>query len=121
MGGPSRPYGVPAAEKVFGSTKSSMGREPISLPSAAATLPERRAVGLTDTVAKAAAGAVEYVPIARVTNLVRLIEQLKERNIWVVGAAAEATQLYTDWDWRLPNARSRYTTEQCAYGTRIPG
>jgi len=39
-----------------------------------------------------------------VTNLVRLIEQLKERNIWVVGAAAEATQLYTDWDWRLPAA-----------------
>ncbi|MEP6635368.1 MAG: 23S rRNA (guanosine(2251)-2'-O)-methyltransferase RlmB [Acidobacteriota bacterium] len=67
-------------------------------------IPERRAVGLTDTVAKAAAGAVEYVPIARVTNLVRLIGQLKERNIWVVGAAAEASADYTEWDWKLPSA-----------------
>jgi 23S rRNA (guanosine2251-2'-O)-methyltransferase len=55
-------------------------------------------------VAKVAAGALEYVPVARVTNLVRLIEQLKERNIWVVGAAAEAKQSYVDWDWRLPAA-----------------
>ena len=67
-------------------------------------IPERRAVGLTDTVAKAAAGAVEYVPIARATNLVRLIEQLKERNICVVGATAEGTSNYTDWDWTLPSA-----------------
>jgi 23S rRNA (guanosine2251-2'-O)-methyltransferase len=67
-------------------------------------IPERRAVGLTDTVAKAAAGAVEYVPVARVTNLVRLIEQLKERNIWVVGAAAEASSNYIEWDWNLPTA-----------------
>ena len=47
-------------------------------------VPERRAAGLTDTVAKVAEGALEYVPVARVTNLVRLIEQLKERNIWVI-------------------------------------
>ncbi|HKY28842.1 MAG TPA: 23S rRNA (guanosine(2251)-2'-O)-methyltransferase RlmB [Pyrinomonadaceae bacterium] len=67
-------------------------------------IPERRSVGLTDTAAKAAAGAVEYVPLARVTNVVRLIEQLKERNIWVVGAAAEAPSDYTDWDWTLPSA-----------------
>ncbi|MFN2514140.1 MAG: TrmH family RNA methyltransferase, partial [Pyrinomonadaceae bacterium] len=65
---------------------------------------ERRAVGLTSVVAKVAAGALEYVPVARVTNLVRLIEQLKERNIWVVGAAGEAKQSYTDWDWKLPAA-----------------
>ena len=65
---------------------------------------ERRAVGLTSVVAKVAAGALEYVPVARVTNLVRLIEQLKERNIWVVGADAEAKQSYVDWDWKLPAA-----------------
>ncbi|HEU4713507.1 MAG TPA: 23S rRNA (guanosine(2251)-2'-O)-methyltransferase RlmB [Pyrinomonadaceae bacterium] len=65
---------------------------------------ERRAVGLTGVVAKVAAGALEYVPVARVTNLVRLIEQLKARNIWVVGAAGEARQSYTEWDWRLPAA-----------------
>ena len=55
-------------------------------------------------MAKVAAGALEYVPVARVTNLVRLIEQLKERNIWVVGAAGDASQSYTDWDWTLPAA-----------------
>ncbi|HET8781717.1 MAG TPA: 23S rRNA (guanosine(2251)-2'-O)-methyltransferase RlmB, partial [Pyrinomonadaceae bacterium] len=65
---------------------------------------ERRAVGLTGVVAKVAAGALEYVPVARVTNLNRLIEQLKARNIWVVGAAGEAKQSYTDWDWTLPAA-----------------
>ncbi len=92
-------------------------------------IPERRAVGLTDTVAKAAAGAVEYVPIARATNLVRLIEQLKERNIWVVGAAAEGTSNYTDWDWTLPSAiflgsegagLHRLVRERCDTLVRIP-
>ena len=92
-------------------------------------IPERRAVGLTDTVAKAAAGAVEYVPIARVTNLVRLIEQLKERNIWVVGAAAEATSNYSEWNWQLPTAiflgsegsgLHRLVRERCDSLVRIP-
>ncbi len=92
-------------------------------------IPERRAVGLTDTVAKAAAGAVEYVPIARVTNLSRLIEQLKERNIWVVGAAAEASADYTEWDWTLPSAiflggegsgLHRLVRERCDALVRIP-
>src|SRR5690349_17278670 len=90
---------------------------------------ERRAVGLTGVVAKVAAGALEYVPVARVTNLVRLIDQLKERNIWVIGAAAEATQLYTDWDWRLPAAiflgseghgLHRLVREHCDTLVRIP-
>lgn len=92
-------------------------------------IPERRAVGLNDTVAKAAAGAVEYVPVARVTNLVRLIEQLKERNIWVIGAAAEATANYTEWDWTLPTAvflgsegsgLHRLVRERCDSLVRIP-
>src|ERR1044072_309901 len=67
-------------------------------------IPERRAVGLTATVAKAAAGALEYVSVARVTNLVQLIEQLKQRNIWVVGAASDGTSDYTKWDWTVPSA-----------------
>jgi 23S rRNA (guanosine2251-2'-O)-methyltransferase len=92
-------------------------------------IPERRAVGLTDTVAKAAAGAVEYVPIARATNLVRLIEQMKERNIWVVGAAGEATANFTEWDWTLPSAiflgsegagLHRLVRERCDTLVRIP-
>ena len=67
-------------------------------------IPERRAVGLTETVAKASAGAVEHVPVARVTNLSRLIDELKERNVWVVGTAGEAKTSYTDWDWTRASA-----------------
>jgi 23S rRNA (guanosine2251-2'-O)-methyltransferase len=90
---------------------------------------ERRAVGLTSVVAKVAAGALEYVPVARVTNLVRLIDQLKERNIWVIGAAAEAKQSYTEWDWKLPGAiflgsegqgLHRLVREHCDVLVRIP-
>jgi 23S rRNA (guanosine2251-2'-O)-methyltransferase len=90
---------------------------------------ERRAVGLTGVVAKTAAGALEYVPVARVTNLVRLIEQLKERNIWVVGTAADAKQSYTEWDWTLPAAvflgneghgLHRLVREHCDTLVRIP-
>jgi len=90
---------------------------------------ERRAVGLTETVAKAAAGALEYVPVARVANLSRLIEQLKERNIWVVGTAVEAEREYTDWDWTLPTTvfmggegagLHRLVRERCDVLLRIP-
>jgi 23S rRNA (guanosine2251-2'-O)-methyltransferase len=67
-------------------------------------VPERRAVGLTETVAKAAAGALEHVPVARAVNLARLIEQLKQRNIWTVGTSADAPLSYTGWDWTQPSA-----------------
>jgi 23S rRNA (guanosine2251-2'-O)-methyltransferase len=90
---------------------------------------ERRAVGLTETVAKTAAGALEYVRVARVTNLARLIEQLKERNIWVVGTTEDATKEYTEWDWTLPTAiflgnegsgMHRLVRERCDALVRIP-
>jgi 23S rRNA (guanosine2251-2'-O)-methyltransferase len=90
---------------------------------------ERRAVGLTETVAKAAAGALEYVSVARVTNLTRLIEQLKERNIWVVGTAGDAKREYTAWDWTVPTAvfigsegsgLHRLVRERCDELLRIP-
>ncbi|HYP50740.1 MAG TPA: 23S rRNA (guanosine(2251)-2'-O)-methyltransferase RlmB [Pyrinomonadaceae bacterium] len=67
-------------------------------------LPERRAVGLTETVAKTAAGALEYLPVAKVVNLNRLLEDLKERGIWIVGTSANAKMSYTDWDWTIPSA-----------------
>jgi len=92
-------------------------------------VPERRAAGLTDLVAKAAAGATEYVPTARVTNLSRLIDQLKERNLWVVGTAADAGLNYTEWDWTRPSAvvlggegagLHRLVREHCDVLVRIP-
>lgn len=67
-------------------------------------VPERRAVGLTETVAKTAAGAIEHIAVARVTNLSRLIDQLKERDVWVVGTATDAAMSYTEWDWTRGSA-----------------
>ncbi len=67
-------------------------------------IPDRRAVGLTDTVAKSSAGATEYVKVAKVSNLNRLIEELKERKIWVVGASGDAEMSYDEWDWKQPSA-----------------
>lgn len=67
-------------------------------------IPERRAVGLTDSAAKSSAGAVEHVRVARVPNLSRLIESVKKKNIWVVGAASGAETDYTEWDWSQPTA-----------------
>jgi 23S rRNA (guanosine2251-2'-O)-methyltransferase len=67
-------------------------------------VPERRASGLTETVAKAAAGALEYVPVARAANVVRLLEELKKRGVWTIGTAAAADTSYTEWDWTQPCA-----------------
>ena len=57
-------------------------------------IPKRRAVGLTPVVAKTAAGAIEYVPVCRVTNISRTIEELKARNIWIAGADMDGEQSY---------------------------
>jgi 23S rRNA (guanosine2251-2'-O)-methyltransferase len=70
----------------------------------AVIIPEHHAVGLTETVAKASAGAVEYLPIARVTNLVHAIDELKSRNIWVVGVEADSRVNYTNWDFKVATA-----------------
>ena len=54
-------------------------------------IPKRRSVGLTAVVAKASAGAVEYMKVARVTNITAVIEELKKRGVWVFGTAAEGS------------------------------
>ena len=54
-------------------------------------IPKRRSVGLTATVAKASAGAVEYMKVARVTNINNAIQELKEKGVWVFGTAAEGS------------------------------
>ena len=55
-------------------------------------IPKRRAVGLTATVAKASTGAIEYIPVVRVTNMARTIEELKERGVWIVGTDAKGSR-----------------------------
>lgn len=58
-------------------------------------IPKRRSVGLTAVVAKTSAGAVEYLPVARVGNIVNAIRALKEKGVWIYGTAADAgSELY---------------------------
>ena len=92
-------------------------------------IPERRAVGLNDTVAKSSAGAIEYVKVAKTTNLNRLIENLKEHDIWVVGTSADADMSYADWDWTRASALvlggeggglHRLVAENCDVLVKIP-
>lgn len=60
-------------------------------------IPKRRAVQLTATVAKTSTGAIEHVPVARVTNLVNVVEELKKRNVWVFGTDMAGDD-YRRWD-----------------------
>ena len=91
--------------------------------------PKDRAVGLTDVAMKAASGAAETVPYIMVTNLARTLRELKERDIWVVGTAGEASEdLYTA-QWPLATAwvmgaegdgMRRLTRETCDALVHIP-
>lgn len=92
-------------------------------------IPKRRSVGLTAVVGKASAGALEYMPVARVSNLVNTIKELKERGVWVCGTAADGdTSLYRA-DLKGPTAivigsegdgMSRLVAESCDYKVSIP-
>lgn len=92
-------------------------------------IPERRAVGLTEIVAKTSAGATEYVKIAKVTNLARLVDELKENGVWTIGTSADAPTSYTDWDWTQKSALvlggegaglHRLVAEKCDVLVKIP-
>lgn len=65
-------------------------------------IPKRRAVGLTATVAKASTGAIEYIPVVRVTNMARTIDDLKERGVWIAGTDAKGKDDYRRLDGTLP-------------------
>ena len=61
-------------------------------------IPKRRAIGLTSAVSKASAGAIEYVPVARVTNIAQTIEYLKKNNVWVVGTDSTGEKAFYNSD-----------------------
>ncbi len=92
-------------------------------------IPKRRAVGLTSVVSKASAGAIEYVPVARVTNIVQTIEYLKTKNIWVAGTDATGEKAYYDHDLTGGIAlvigsegegMGKLVSEACDYVVNIP-
>lgn len=64
-------------------------------------IPERRAAGVTGTVAKASAGASEHLPVAKVTNIARTLEELKSKNVWTVGLDERGSQGYDAVDYKM--------------------
>ncbi|MGI6005338.1 MAG: 23S rRNA (guanosine(2251)-2'-O)-methyltransferase RlmB [Christensenellales bacterium] len=66
-------------------------------------IPKRRAVGLTPVVAKASSGAIEFIPVARVTNIARTVDELKQKNIWVACGVTDG-EPYTSADLKGPLA-----------------
>src|SRR5438067_1794507 len=66
-----------------------------------AVIPERRAASVTAIVAKASAGASEHLPIAKVTNIARALEDLKAKNLWIVGLDERGTQTYDALDYNM--------------------
>lgn len=92
-------------------------------------IPKRRAVGLTATVAKASAGAIEYVPVVRVTNMARTIDELKERGIWIAGTDAKGAEDYRQFDAALPlglvigsegKGMGRLIRDKCDFLIKLP-
>ena len=71
---------------------------------AAVVIPERRAAGLTDVVAKAAAGAIEHLPVVRVVNINRTLEDLKQKGYWIYGLDERGAEDYTQVDYASPAA-----------------
>jgi len=67
-------------------------------------VPERRSAPLSETVARVSAGALEYMPVARVTNVSRLLEQLKQRQFWIYGLDERGTEPYDRVEYTEPAA-----------------
>ena len=92
-------------------------------------IPKRRSAGLTAIVAKTSAGAVSYLPVARVPNLTALLRELKEEGLWVFGTAADGSTSLYQADLKGPAAivigsegdgMSRLVREQCDFLVSIP-
>jgi 23S rRNA (guanosine2251-2'-O)-methyltransferase len=90
---------------------------------------DRHSAALDGVVGKASAGALAHARIATVVNIARAIEELKEANVWTIGLAGEAADLYTDVDWTAPSAivlgaegtgLRRLVAERCDRLVRIP-
>ena len=87
------------------------------------------AVKVNDTVAKVASGALEYMKVAEVTNLVNTIKELKKKGYWIVGSAGDAKQFYTDLKYDMNTVlvigaegkgMSRLVKEECDFIVKLP-
>lgn len=92
-------------------------------------IPKRRAVGLTSVVAKTSTGAIEHIPVVRVTNLAQTVDDLKKRGVWIAGTDAKGSADYRQMDAKLPLAviigsegkgMSRLLKEKCDFLYHMP-
>ncbi|NCU17571.1 23S rRNA (guanosine(2251)-2'-O)-methyltransferase RlmB [Pallidibacillus pasinlerensis] len=92
-------------------------------------IPKRRSVGLTPTVAKTSTGAIEHIPVVRVTNIARTIDELKEKGVWIAGTDAKGTMDFREIDGTMPLALiigsegkgiGRLHKEKCDFLLRLP-
>lgn len=92
-------------------------------------IPNRRSVGLTQTVAKASTGAIEHIPVVRVTNLNKTIDVLKDRGLWIFGTDAKGSSDYRTMDVDMPlgivigsegAGMSRLVREKCDFLVHLP-
>jgi 23S rRNA (guanosine2251-2'-O)-methyltransferase len=92
-------------------------------------IPKRRAVGLTATVAKLSTGAIEHIPVVRVTNMSRTIDELKEKGVWIAGTDAKGKEDYRQFDGSLPlglvigsegKGMGRLIRDKCDFLIRLP-
>ncbi|PLT35353.1 23S rRNA (guanosine(2251)-2'-O)-methyltransferase RlmB [Bacillus sp. V5-8f] len=92
-------------------------------------IPKRRSVGLTATVAKLSTGAIEYIPVVRVTNMARVIDEIKERGVWIVGTDAKGKDDYRSMDGAMPiglvigsegKGMGRLIKDKCDFLIRLP-
>jgi 23S rRNA (guanosine2251-2'-O)-methyltransferase len=95
----------------------------------AIVIPERRAAGLTEVVARAAAGALAYLPVVRVTNVNRSLETLKESGYWIYGLDERGDQVYDQVKFTVPTAivlggegkgLHEHVAKHCDFLVRIP-
>lgn len=95
----------------------------------AVLLPDRRAAGLTETVAKASAGAIEYVPVVRIGNVNQTLEKLKKAGFWIYGLDERGTSRYDETDFAVPSVivlggegkgLHQHVKENCDMLLRIP-
>lgn len=92
-------------------------------------IPRHHSATVSATVAKTSAGASEYVPVAKVTNIASCLEDLKERGVWIVGAAPDGDRVFTEVDYSMPIAlvvgsegkgMRKLVKEKCDFLVRIP-
>ncbi|MBH0158890.1 23S rRNA (guanosine(2251)-2'-O)-methyltransferase RlmB [Fictibacillus sp. 5RED26] len=92
-------------------------------------IPKRRSVGLTATVAKASTGAIEYIPVVRVTNLVQTMKELRDRGMWFAGADMKGKDDYRQAKWDMPlglvigsegKGMGRLVSETCDFLVQLP-